>query len=682
MRSSEVFCYDFDEFRLEVEKQLLLKNGQPITLTHKAFQTLLILVQNSGQIVEKEDIFAKLWADSFVEEANLTQYVYVLRKALGRQQNGQQYIETAARRGYIFKAQVKSSLSSTRTAAAPLSTAENGMFRLQLRESNERDQTGEKSADASYSVQPKAARSTIKSNVSNSRGDEQPAPVSFHNQSEKHYFAARLLMLPLLAGMTLLAIILSAYFQNQQSDNPEKIKSLAILPFKPIDGESANDKLGLGMADAVITRLSKLQEIPVRPTSAIFGFADRADVNPWTAGRELNVDAVLEGSVQRDGETVRVSVRLIKVAGGKALWADNFDEKFTNIFALQDAISTKVARAVSLNLSGAQEHLLTQRATTDSAAYQAYSFGIYFGNKRTKDGLQKAVENFQKAIEIDPNYAEAYAELADSYNMLGHYNFADSGEMVEKGRAAAEKALALNNRLAEAHVAIAYVQVHDRRFVDATRSLELALALAPYNSTAHVRYGWQLLRMGKLPETVEQMRLAQEYDPLWPVGNNTLCTVLLFQHNFAEAVGYCEKAVELSPNAPSNRLSLANAYFFNGRVADAITQAKAEIEAGSEKDTARGSLAYFYAKSGRTAEAEEIFRQLKTVDEAEVLSDLMIISYTLGKKDESYAYFKKAYQKNLLPYPIFPFDPVWDEVRQDARFAEFFKSSGCPTVCA
>ncbi len=673
MRSSEVFFYDFDEFRLEVEKQLLLKNGQPIILTRKAFQTLLILVQNSGQIVEKEDIFAELWANSFVEEANLTQYIYVLRKALGRQPNGQPYIETVARRGYIFKAQVKS-LVSTR-AAVPFSTVENRLFRFQPRESNGHDQTGENHADAFYSAQFEEVQSADKQDVSNTQGDEQSVPASFDRQFEKN-FSARSLTLLILTGAALIAIVFFAYFQNQQPSKPEKIKSLAILPFKPIDGESANDKLGLGMADAVITRLSKLQEIPVRPTSAIFGFADRADVNPWTAGRELNVDAVLEGSVQRDGEMVRVSVRLIKVVGGNALWADNFDEKFTNIFALQDSISNKVARAISLNLSGAQEHLLTQRETTNPAAYQAYSFGIYFGNKRTKDGLQKAVEYFQKAIEIDPNYAEAYAGLADSYNMLGHYNFADSGEMIEKARAAAETALVLNDRLAEAHIAIAFVEDHDRKFDEAVHSLERALALAPYNSMAHVRYGWQLLRMRKLPETVEQMRLAQEYDPLWTVSNNTLCTVLILQRSFPEAVGYCEKAVELSPDAPSNRLSLANAYFFNGRSDDAITTAKFEIERGDEKDPARGSLAYFYARTGRSAEAEDIFRQLKTADESEVLSDLIIVSYTLGKKDESYAYFKRAYEKKMLPHLMIPFDPVWDEIRRDARFANLIELMG------
>jgi TolB-like protein/DNA-binding winged helix-turn-helix (wHTH) protein/Flp pilus assembly protein TadD len=671
MSNSDVVYYDFDNFRLDVEKQKLLKNGEPVLLTHKAFQTLQILVQNFGQTVKKEDIYNELWSDSFVEDANLTQYIYLLRKTLDKNPLGVSYIETVARCGYVFKAEVKRVCAPEPLAEAPHeNNSQNNGFSLR--------QTSSDSNESPQPVHPDKSHRWFVENENNeglndekdghSKSGELIAEKTKSSPRTKRFSFAGLL----LAFTITVALGLAIYFQTEKLAEPpaSAINSIAVLPLQPIDDDSRKGKLGLGMANAIITRLSRLEKIPVRPTSAIFRFTDEQVSSVAETGRELGVDAVLEGTVQRDGERVRVSLQLVRTADGKPMWAEMFDEKSTDIFALQDSISGRVAQSLALKLTPQQWKLLEQRPTNNTKALEAYQLGVYFWNTRAKENLQKAVTYFQKAIEIDPNFAESYAMLADTYNMLGYYRFADGKEMLTKARAAAEKALALDDSIAEAHIAMAFIQFTPTDVEQARRSIERAVELAPYNSTARVRYGWILNRLEKLDEAVTQMKLAQEYDPLSPVSNGALCNILIQRENFAESVKACEKAVELAPNTADNRLYLANAYFFNGNHEDAIKQAKIGIESGKNKFSSLGSLGYFYAKLNRRAEAEEIVAQLKPelVKDAMLYNDLALINYALGRRDESFMYLQKAYEHKIVPMNLVRRDPVWKEIREDPRF--------------
>jgi serine/threonine-protein kinase len=254
--------------------------------------------------------------------------------------------------------------------------------------------------------------------------------------------------------------------------------------------------------------------------------------------------------------------------------------------------------------------------------------------------------------------------------MLGYYRFADGREMTAKARAAAEKALALDSSVAEAHIAMAFIQFTPKSVVEAQRSIERAVELAPYNSTARVRYGWILNSLEKLDEAVAQMKLAQEYDPLSPVSNGALCNILIQRESFAESVKACEKAVELAPNTADNRLYLANAYFFNGNPEDAIKQAKIGVESGKNKFSSLGSLGYFYAKLNRRAEAEEIVAQLKpeAAKDSMLYNDLALINYALGRRDEAFMYLQKSYEHKVVPLNLVRRDPVWKEIREDPRF--------------
>ena len=643
--------YDFEDFRLDVTNEQLLKDSQPIPLTHKAFKTLLILVQNHGQLVKKEDIIRQIWHDSFVEDANLTQHIYVLRKTLGNNKDGKPFIETIPKRGYCFVGEIQKVTHDARVtepAFAPRLDSDavlDEQFLYVRGEDGQIHLSGER------------------------RGIFGELPNRTVSPSVSNFFSNRFLAVIGLAGLIGLGLFL---WQRLSPPEDTGIKSIAVLPFKPIGEESNNEKVGFGIADAVITSLSKQQKIPVRPTSAVFQFTEK-NFNPVDAGRELGVDSVLEGTVQRDGEWIRVSVRLIKIADNSTIWAETFDEKFTYIFAVQDSISTKVAKSLMLNLTNAQEAQLTARNTSNPEAYQSYQLGRYFWNKRSKEDLERSVIHFRRAIELDQNFAIAYAMLADAYNMLYYYRFADNlSETIDLADEASQKALALNDSIPESHIAVAFVQLAKHDDVNASiKSLERAIQLSPYNPTARIRYGWQLLRQGDLEGTHQQIRIAQENDPLSTVSNSALCSVLLLKRNYPEAVKYCEKCVEIQPNAPMVRVQLASAYFLNGQPDPAVAILKEEVQNPRNKHDALSGLAYIYAKTGQTKEAEEIYGKLKTDKEfARRFSDLALVSYALGKREESLRYFKEmAGRGSRLPISMIS-DPYWDEILRDEEFKQ------------
>jgi TolB-like protein/DNA-binding winged helix-turn-helix (wHTH) protein/Tfp pilus assembly protein PilF len=669
LSTDEIIYYDFGDFRVDVGNHQLLKDGKPLPLTHKAFSTLLILVRNAGQIVEKEDIISELWTDSFVEESNLSQYVYILRKLLGHDANGNPYIETITKRGFRFTAQVEEIPAAFHISNDVLSS----------------EIINDDTFEAQHELNGNNFHHTSIPPDVVVNHDENLSNEAVEESTDRRFLKTRLplkinrlwLQFVVLAVLILGLISIALYvYKNPQTtaqNGSSNIKSIAVLPFRQIGAENPNDKLGLGMADSIITHLSRSKLIPVRPTSAIFQFADKPNVDSIEVGQKLNVDAVLEGTILRDNERVRVSVKFINVKNGESVWAETYDENFTNIIALQDAISNTVARSISQNLNIPKQEIV--HSTSNTEAYQAYLVGVYFWNIRTKEGLEKAAENFQKAVEIDPNYAQAYAMLADSYNMLGYYGYADMDEMMKKARPAVEKALALDNSIPEAHLVMSYIERKENKNPErANQELEKAIALNPYNSTARVRYGWAALGSGNVDESIKQMRLAQEYNPLSTTSNNALCDVLMIRHEFDDAIRFCQKAVEVSPNQILNHIRLAEAYFFSGKQQEAIDHLQKRINSleGEGKDQALGLLSYFYAKAHQRPEAEKIVAILKSKIAADpnLYEYLIPATYALGNDEESLTYLKQARQKrfsdNLFRarYAL-----MWEDIRADKRFA-------------
>lgn len=647
----ETIAYEFDDFRLDVKRRELLKDGEPVALTHKAFQALQILVQNSGQTVEKENIYSELWADSFVEDANLTQHIYILRKTLGKSPSGDSYIETVARSGYRFTADV-------RTVYAP------GVLNAQ--DYFARPRVG--GAEPALKLDPVpgphlrlAGPFEVSENASAGVEDSLPRPQVGRSSN----------VLLSIGGLTVLLLIALGTWFFWPKPTPASASSIAVLPFKQIGAESENAKMGLGMADAIITRLTTLRQIPVRPTSTVIRFTDRSDVNSIAAGKEIGVDTILEGTVQREDDRVRVSVQLLDVQSGRTIWGESFDENYTDIFNLQDSISKRVVRALHISLTPQDEQRIASRPTTNTEAFQAFQLGVYHHGSRSRDGLLKAEEYFQQAIEIDPNYARAYAMLADTYNMLRYYRFGEPLELRDKALIAANKAIELDKSEPDAYVALAQVAgPGEPGRLKAKGYLETAIGLAPLNANARLRYGWVLVTED-IDRAAEQMRLATEYDPLSPVSHGAYCNVLLFQKKFSDAVASCEKAVEIAPESPSVRVLLADAYFFDGRVDDAIRQINLRIHETRDRDqlSAKGSLAYYLLKTGRKTEAESIIAELESnVKQYPLLHiDLAILTYAQGKTDVGFAHFLEAYDLRIVQGPMLTFYPVYDAVWHDPR---------------
>lgn len=671
MLSRKVIWYDFDDFRLEAEAQWLLKDGVPVALSPKTFQTLLILVKRAGETVEKDEIYNQLWADSFVEESNLTQQIYVLRKNLG-----QSYIETVARHGYRFTARVKTvhaeiSIQNEDDVVETIQ-AGNTKFTTLIEEStlDKKEESNGNSLHCDFLLKEGQTNGEVKQ-FDTATSTPQAGRLKFQSRRLIPF----VLLLLIIVGIS--SYFYLANFSAKQTNRfqDRKIKSIAILPFKMIGGENADEQLGLGMTDAVITRLSKLKQIPVRPTSAVFRFVE-AETSPENAGRDLQVDTVLEGTVQRGGNSVRVSVRLIKVNTGETIWAENFDGEYTHIFDVQDKISAKLVDSLALNLSPDQEQNAKKRATNNIEAYHAYTLGTYFWNKRTKEGLLKAEQYFSRAIELDPNYAQAYAGLADTYNMLAYNRFVPLAEVGEKAKNAASKAIELDETAAEGYTALAQAQfAYEKNKEAARKSLERAIELSPYNATVRVRYGWRMLDEFRLEEAEREMRLGQEYDPLSPTYNLALCNILLFARKYDEAAKFCERSLELDRNVPGGRISLAEAYLLSGKNEQALALALEEVKVNPDDLYSQSIVGYIQAWTGNFKQAIEIVDRLtpKAENEPFIYLDLALTNYIIGRKNAAFDMFKKALEKKVVMTVNHAYDPKFDEIKKDAQFMELMK---------
>jgi DNA-binding winged helix-turn-helix (wHTH) protein/TolB-like protein/Flp pilus assembly protein TadD len=646
------YLYEFGPFRLEETERLLLREGRPVPLPPKVFETLLLLVQRSGHVVEKDEIMKVIWHDSFVEEANLTQNVFTLRKALGEDKNGNVYIETVPKRGYRFVANVRevggedADPEIERPTATQIITEED-------EEPSRQDQASQKTLAGVTSRHTRKAASWIR------------RPIS-------------LVLSALLLGLVLASFYL--WDPGKKTETAAGVKSIAVLPFKSIDGEGDNEHLGLGMTDAFINRLSNIRQIDVRPTRAILKYSgDGHDL--LAAGRALGVDAVLDGSVWRAGDRVRVIVQLVRVRDGMPLWADKFDAKFTDIFSVQDSVSEQVAQALTLTLNVGERKQLAKRPTNNAEAYQAYLKGRYFWNKRSVENYQKAMEYFEQAIELDPQYAQAYAGLADAYALLGSMGnaFLPRREAMHRARAAAMKALEIDDTLAEAHTSLAFVKMqHDWDWPGAEREFKRAIELNPSYATAHHWYAYYLAAMGRHAEAIREIRRAQEIDPLSLIINTDVGEIFYYASRYDEAIEQCRKTIEMDTNFTLAHRVLAWAYEEKGMHAEAITELQKAVSISEDETNILASLGHVYAMSEKRDEARRVLNHLKKLSIQSYVpsSDIAIVYASLGEKDQAFAWLEKAYEDRSGSLILLKVWPLMDPLRSDPRFADLVRRVG------
>lgn len=492
---------------------------------------------------------------------------------------------------------------------------------------------------------------------------------------------------PMLAASTAVAVCcaLAAAFlffshsggQSPSTLNPKlramsaQVKTMAVLPFKVVSADPTDEYLGVGLAETLINQIDRIPQILVRPTSNSKYVATHA-LDPTAAGRLLNVEAVLDGTVQHEAGNIRITVRLFRATDGAVLWSGKFDGKFTNVFAIHDAISQQVAGALIRNLNDEDRKLLTKRHTDNAEAYRAYLKGRYFWNKRTPAALQQSFGFFRQALDLDPTYASAYAGMADAYALLVWQEQLPRDEFIARAKAAATKALEIDPTLAEPHATLGYLKFwYDWDFAGAESEFRRAIELNPDYATAHHWYGEYLGMMGRFDDGLKELRIAQQVDPLSAIINADLGKVLFLQRRPDQAIEQMRKTLELDPDLPLAHIFLAMAWNKKGLHEQAIAELERIATGPGSRAIFKAALGFAYGQSGRAADALSVVDQLiQSTSPMHYVSPfhIALVYVGLGEKDKAMEWLEKA-KTERDPFLIYiKEDPNFDSLRDDPRF--------------
>lgn len=470
-----------------------------------------------------------------------------------------------------------------------------------------------------------------------------------------------------LAGLVVAA---SVAWWRRAPGSHAPVRSMAVLPFRSLTNDG--EYLGLGMADALITRLGATRQLPVRSTGAVQRYA-AAGLDPVVAGRELQVDAVLEGSIQTAGDRLRTTVRLVQVRDGSTLWSGTFDERLTDIFAVQDQVSQRVADALALQLTDAQRSLLTRREASDSEAYQLYLRGRFFWNKRSREGFERGAAYFRQAVEKDPSYALAYAGLADSHIGTAFYHYAAPQAAMPLARTAARKALEIDPSLAEAHASLAHLKAnYEWDWSESERLSRKAIALQPAYATAHQWFGIHCLApMGRLEEAIAETRSARQLDPLSAVFNAFVGATLFSARRYDEAVEEFRRTIEIHPDFGVAHWYLGRAYLQTGRHQEALAELRQAVTLSGGSPLMKGTLGVGYAVAGDHAAAKETLTELERLRAGSYASalDIADIHAALGHREQAFRWLGQAEAERSFHLVYLKVWPELDPLRGDPRFA-------------
>lgn len=624
--------YEFGEFRLDPQKRTLRQAEELISLTPKAFDVLLLLIESPGQLVGKDELMKAIWPDSFVEDSNLTQTIFMLRKALG-QNREQGYIVTVPGRGYRFVADVK-----------PLSVA----------------------AD----VKPAAEQ------LPNSA-----PPVSRPERSSAGREGRFPLWVVLSAGLAVVLMIGSAAYLKWFRPQPVfgGRTMLAVLPFQNLTGDPKQEYFSDGMTEEMISQLGNLD--PER-----MGVIARTSVmlyksNPKSldqVGRELGVQYVLEGSVRREGESLRITAQLIQLKDQTHLWARNYDRSAKDLLAVQEEITQEIADELKLTLDGrrAGNTAANRVSATQKTSYEAYDLylkGRYFLSKRTSEGFQQAAEYFQQAIAQDPSYAQAYAGLANTYALMSTWGKVRSTEFMPKARAAALRALALDDSLSEAHASLGLIsENYDYDWQTAEKEFRRAIQLDSSDPTAHQWYAEYLSWQGRFDEALAESERARQIDPLSLIIATDHASILYFARQYDRAIVQSRTVLDMDRKFLRASGILIHSYVETGKFPEALR----EVEQWTGKPVATWAWdwkAYIYGRWGHTPEAEQAlatFERLLPGERNDANPGLILAYIGTARKEQAIALLQQLYLERSPIIATLKTDPMYDPLRGDPRFQE------------
>jgi TolB-like protein/DNA-binding winged helix-turn-helix (wHTH) protein/Tfp pilus assembly protein PilF len=639
----------FAEFEVDLRAGELHKFNRKIRLQDQPFQILVMLLERTGDVVTREELREKLWpSDTFVDfDHGLNNAVNRLREALCDSAETPRYIETLPRRGYRFIAPV----DFTPVSVTPL-PVEHGAASGVLLKSNATEQSA---AGAGASLPVPRAR-----------------------------FPLPWLYVGIFIGVAALPLALNVgHLREKIAGRPptSQIQSIAVLPLENLSGDPAQEFFADGMTDAVTTDLAQYSSLRIISRTSAMQYKGTRKSLPQIAS-ELNVDAVVEGSVIRSGNRVRVTAQLIRAQSDRHLWAQTYDGDLSDILTLQSQVAQAIANQVDVKLSGPKATQAKKIPRVNPQAYEAYLKGRFFWSKRTEEGIKRALGYFQEAVRDDPNSALGYVGLADCYILNGGgYLGLGEAQAFPRASAATMKALELDDSLAEAHVSLAAIKVeHDWDWSGGEREFRRALELNPNYATAHQWYSQFLSAMGRHDEAIREGRRAVELDPVSLAANWSLGARLYFARRYDDAIQQLQRAIEIEPGFSESYAWLAFTYDKKGMHDQAVTQRQKALALSGISPNAAATLAQTYRTSGWRAfwlKWIEIYKKGSTEStwDASELAEAYAIA---EDREQALAWLEKAYQEHLGEVVYIKEKPVFDSLHSDARFEDLLRRMAFP----
>jgi TolB-like protein/DNA-binding winged helix-turn-helix (wHTH) protein/Flp pilus assembly protein TadD len=626
----------FENFEFDFRSSELREHGRNVKVQGQPLQILAMLLEQPGELVTRDEFKNKLWpGDTFVDfEHSLNAAVKRLRQALHDSAENPRFIETLARRGYRFIADVAV------VDGAHLNIRESAADKVLTSDAREQPEVAEKSSVVKHL----------------------PWPLAWK-----------------ISGLALLVIstIVVVWILRFRSVPSPTIRSLAVLPLESLSSDPSQEYFADGMTDELIADLGQISALRVISRTSIMLYKGVRKPLPQIA-RELNVDAIVEGSVLRSGDHVRITAQLIQARDDAHLWSHSYEGELRDAVALQNKVASAIAEQIQINLNPKEQVALKNEKAVNPEAYEAYLKGRYFWNKRTDDGLKKAIDYFNQAIEKDPTYAQAYTGLADSYALLGDWEYGGMApkEAFPKAEAAATKALQLDDTLAEAHTSLAFcLDLYDWNWDSAEVEFKRAIELNPGYATAHHWYSWHLAELGRKDEAIAEMREAAALDPLSLIISADLAEVLLVARLYQQSIQQSLSTIAMDPNFAVAHYQLGQAYAQNQMYSNAMVEFQKAIELSGANTTFTSNLAYVYALAGRRGEAMKILNDQKNRDHGFSSSaEIALIYVGLGKNDQAMTLLEQAYQERFNPSILVR--PSFDPLRSDKRFQDLVHRIG------
>ena len=626
----------FGVFEVDLRAGELTKRGLRIRLQEQPFQVLAMLLGKPRELVTREELRDKIWGRTVVDfDHGLNKAINKIREALGDSAENPRFVETVARRGYRFLADV-----------TPIDTA-----------------GGEQPGAQTKALDPPT--------------DPYPAvPADLSAPAKRTYPARARMGIGLVLGLVLAASL--SWILYVHSGSSLRIRSLVVLPLESLSGDASQDYFTDGMTDALITDLGQISALRVISRTSAMTYKRVHRPLPEIA-RELNVDAVVEGTVLRSGDRVRITAQLIQVPNEKHLWAQSYEGDLQDTLALQNSVARAIAKQIQVTLNPREEAALKKSSSVNAEAYEAYLRGRYFWNKRTRDGLVRATDYFQHAIDTDAGYAPAYSGLADSYALSGdwEYGILSPQDAFPRAKTAATRALTLDDNLSEAHTSLAFIQdLYDWDWASAEREYKRAIELNPGYATAHHWYAWHLIVIGRNEEGIAELKKAESLDPLSLVISADLADALCIAHRYDESVKQTQKTFEMDPHFALAHYQMGQALEQKHQHDEAIAEFRRAIELSGGNTTFESNLAHAYAVSGRPEEAAKIVKDLEARHNQGSPTDasIALIYVGLGDNDRALLWLNKAYQARFNPSILSR--PVFDPLRSDARFQDLLHRIG------